>query len=93
MLSERPVAESLREMEVDELTVPPPLTSHTVRVLVSCEQVSLHTASARVRRTVGACYLETELLCVGFETDEAGHFWITIFYRRRSSIFIILLPI
>jgi hypothetical protein len=87
MLSERAIAERLREVEVDELTVPPPLTPHTVGVLVSCEQVSLHTASARVGRTVGACHLETELLCVGLETDKAGHFLITIFYRRRSSIF------
>jgi hypothetical protein len=87
MLSERPVAEGLRQVEVDELTVPAPLTSHTVGIFVSCEQVSLYTASARVRRTVGACHLETELLCVALETDEAGHFWITIFYRRRSSIF------
>jgi hypothetical protein len=87
MLSERPVAERLRQVEVDELTVPPPLTPHTVGVLVSCEQVALHTTSARVGRTVGACHLETELLCVALETDKAGHFWITIFYRRRSSIF------
>ena len=87
MLSERAIAERLRQVEVDELAIPPPLTPHTVGVLVSCEQVSLHTASARVGRTVRACHLETELLCVGLETDEAGHFWITIFYRPRTSIF------
>ena len=87
MLSERPVAEGLRQMEVDELTVPSPLTSHTVGIFVSCEQVSLHTASARVRRTVGACHLETKLLCVALETDEARHFWIKRFYRGRTSIF------
>ena len=87
MLSERAIAERLRQMEVNELAIPPSLTPHTVGVLVSCEQVSLHTASACVGRTVRACHLETELLCVCLETDKAGHFLITIFYWWRSSIF------
>ena len=37
------------------------------------QEIALHTASACIRRTVGACHLQAKLLCVILKADRASH--------------------
>ena len=73
MLPKRSISEGLRQVQVNELTVPTLTTPKTLRVLVRAEKVALDAAAACICRTVRASNLQAQLLCVGIKTNRASH--------------------
>ena len=64
-------AKGLRQMRIQELTAPAPLTLHTMRVIVGSEEITTYTALTCSSGTVWTLNAKSDFFRKRIETDRA----------------------